>query len=95
MQVLEDFKCDACLESREVKPTQPPVTLEGIPAKWKHLQADQFEWQNPSTGTRYKCSMIIDENTKLRVAGLLFEMTGVSRHRNPSWGELKSFYLTR
>ena len=39
--------------------------------------------------------MIIDENTKLRVAGCLFEMSGVSRHRNPNWGELKSFYLTR
>ena len=62
MQVAQDFHCDACAEANQYKPTHPPVSLEVIPPKWKHVQADQFEWQNPNTKAKAKFSLIIDEN---------------------------------
>eukprot|EP00959_Pyramimonas_sp_CCMP1952_P322331 6745018-Pyramimonas_sp.AAC.1 len=49
VQVAQDFHCDACEEANKFKPTHPPVSLEAIPPKWKHIQADQFEWEHPQT----------------------------------------------
>ena len=75
-------------------PTQPPVSLSAIPAKWKHVQADQFEWKHPTTGGKIKGSIIIDENCKVRVGKILFHLKA-REHRNPVWPELKTFYEER
>eukprot|EP00959_Pyramimonas_sp_CCMP1952_P364335 7629602-Pyramimonas_sp.AAC.1 len=40
VQVAEDFRSEACEEANKFKPTHPPVSLEAIPPKWKHIQAD-------------------------------------------------------
>ena len=76
LQVAQDFHCDACAEANKYRPTHPPVSLEVIPPKWKHIQADQFEWEHPGTKTKSKFSLIIDENCKVRVSKLLYRMVG-------------------
>ncbi|CAK0903376.1 unnamed protein product, partial [Prorocentrum cordatum] len=95
LQVAEDFHCDACEEAHKFKPTHPPVSLEAIPPKWKHIQADQFEWEHPQTKVKSKISLIIDENCRVRVSKLLYHMVGEDRHKNPVWADLKQFYEER
>ncbi|CAK0841524.1 unnamed protein product [Prorocentrum cordatum] len=95
LQVAEDFHCDACEEAHKFKPAHPPVSLEAIPPKWKHIQADQLEWEHPQTKVKSKISLIIDENCRVRVSKLLYHMVGEDRHRNPVWADLKQFYEER
>ncbi|CAK0895531.1 unnamed protein product, partial [Prorocentrum cordatum] len=95
LQVAKDFHCDACEEANKFKPTHPPVSLEAIPPKWKHIQADQFEWGHPQTKVKSKISLIINDNCRVRVSKLLYHMVGEDRHRNPVWADLKLFYEER
>ncbi|CAK0870312.1 unnamed protein product [Prorocentrum cordatum] len=95
LQVAQDFHCDACEEANKFKPTHPPDSLEAIPPKWKHIQADQFEWEHPQTKVKSKISLVIDENCRVRVSKLLYHMVGEDRHRNPVWADLELFYEER
>ncbi|CAK0883511.1 unnamed protein product, partial [Prorocentrum cordatum] len=55
---------DACMQ-------QPPAllaSLEGGPAKWRHIQAGQFEWRHPCLKEKLEASMITDEGRRVRVA---------------------------
>ena len=95
MTVAAHFKCDACLEAKQQTPTQPPVSLTAIPAKWKHIQADQFEWRNLHTKVKSKCALILGENCRMRVSKLFYHMVGDDQRRGTAWGDLNSFYEER
>ena len=89
------FVCDACVESFRQQPSVPAVSLESIPAKWKHVQADQFEWHHPHTKEKFKGSLIIDECCKVRVAKWLFKLEGPQARKMAKWPDLKAFYEER
>ena len=61
---------------------KPQASLEMIPPKWKNVQADQFEWVHPTTKVKYKGTLMVDENCRVRIGKILSEMSGDNRRRN-------------
>ena len=63
-----------------------------IPPKWKHIQGDQFDWVHPTTKVRVKGTLLVDENCRVRIGKILYDMVGDKARKNVRWPELKEFY---
>ena len=85
------FTCPSCQETLK-QGARPQATLEMIPPKWKNLQADQFEWLHPVSKVKAKCSLMIDENCRVRIGKVLYHMVGDKKRKNVVWPELKTFF---
>ncbi|OLP94836.1 Copia protein [Symbiodinium microadriaticum] len=70
LRLAQDFSCPICDEKRHVTPRHV-ASLEPLPPRWSTLAGDVGDWRHPNTGEHVQFLLLIDENSRYRVARIL------------------------
>ena len=70
LRLAQDFSCPICAEKRHVTPRHV-ASLEPLPPRWSTLAGDVGDWRHPTTGEHVQFLLLIDENSRYRVARIL------------------------